>query len=174
MSRFRCRTYSFARANSVCSPRTRLVYFEHWYTKGPQLRAFLFVWRLEWDIARVCDKGMATNTVPFNISKPRHSDEPRRDQESCWGTLFYSAFPKKSSVRWKLILNHARSSLFRMTEVEWLFITIWQIQKRLALSQPFLFKISECLFNLDALSLHIGMVRRANKWTTRCVREAKL
>ncbi len=37
-----------------------------------------------------------------------------------------------------------------------------------------LFKTSESLFNLDTLSLHIGMVRRANKWTTRCVREAKL
>lgn len=36
-----------------------------------------------------------------------------------------------------------------------------------------LFKTSESLFNLDTLSLHIGMVRRAHKWTTRCMREAK-
>ena len=46
--------------------------------------------------------------------------------------------------------------------------------KKVGTEPTFLFKTSESLFNLDALSLHIGMVRRANKWTTRCVREAKL
>jgi len=45
--------------------------------------------------------------------------------------------------------------------------------KKVGTEPTFLFKTSECLFNLNTLSLHIGMVRRANKWTTRRVGEAK-
>lgn len=45
--------------------------------------------------------------------------------------------------------------------------------KKVGPEPTFLFKTSECLFNLDTLSLHISMVRRANKWTTRRVGEAE-
>jgi hypothetical protein len=45
--------------------------------------------------------------------------------------------------------------------------------KKVGTEPTFLLKTNESLLNLDTLSLHIGMVRRANKWTTRCMREAK-